>query len=142
MMGETIVKAVVISVFFHTVILGAVIFSFPISPGYSKPFFVFLGSILPRQDFILPGGNYTRTGPHIQPSVQILMISKHPLYPTPISKPSFQSNISNRGKTLLKMKAFSAVDQPEDKNSSKRIEKSLGVESKIPSYVPLKLYAQ
>ncbi len=136
-----VVKAIFISIFFHAAILGTVIFSFPISQGQPRPFFVFLGSILSRQDFIFPKGN-AHPGARIQPSLQILIVSKHPLYPAPILKPSFQINISNPGKTLLKMKAFLAADQPEDKNSSETIKKSLGVESKIPPYAPLKLYTK
>ena len=139
---ETIAKAIFISFFFHAAVLGTVIFSFTISPGYTKPFFVFLGSILPKQDFIIPGGNYAHTGTPIQSSPQMLMISKHPLYPAPISKPSFERNISRRGKAALKTRAFSAADQPEDKNSSEMTKKNLGVESKIPPYAPLKLYAR
>ena len=158
---ETIVKAIFISVFLHTAVLGTVVFSFTISQGYSKPFFVFLGSILPKQDFILPGGGYARAVNHIQPSRQILMVSNHPLYPAPISKPSFSANISYRGKTLLKAKASESLSFPnasvgnpdEDVNgpptktfggdnfgiSSK---KKLRIELKIPPYVPLKPYTR
>lgn len=125
------VKAIFISIFFHAAILGTVVFSFTISQGPPKTFFVFLGSILSKQDFILPKGNDARTGAHIQPSPQILMVSKHPLYPASILKPSVRTDISNQGKTLLKMKAFSAADQPEDKNASE-----------IPPYTPLKLYTK
>ncbi len=137
-----VVKAIFISFFFHAAVLGTVVFSFTISRGQPRPFFVFLGSILSRQDFIFPKGNYAHTGTHIQPSPQILMVSKHPLYPAPILKPSVQSNISNQGKTLLKMKAFSVADQPEDKNTSEMIKQNSGLESKIPPYAPLKLYAK
>ena len=126
-----------------------------------KPFFVFLGSILPKQDFMLPGGGYARTANPIQPSRQILIVSNHPVYPGPISKPSFPANISNREKTVLKVKASESLSFPnasvgnpdEDVNgpptktfggdnfgiSSK---KKLRIELKIPSYVPLKLYTR
>lgn len=136
------VKAIFISIFFHAAILGTVVFSFPISQWPPGSFLVFLGSILSKQDFILPKGNDTHTGAYIQPSPQILMVSKHPLYPAPILKPSVRSGISNQGKTLLKMKAFSAADQPEDKNASEMIKQNAGLESQIPPYVPLKLHAK
>lgn len=136
------VKAIFISIFFHAAILGTVVFSFPISQGQPRSFFVFLGSILSKQDFILPKRNYTHAGTYIQPSPQVIMVSKHPLYPAPILKPSARNDISNEGKTLLKMKAFSDADQPEDKNASETIKRNAGLEPQIPPYTPLKLYTK
>lgn len=135
------VKAIFISVFFHAAILGTVVFSFTISQGQPRPFFVFLGSILSKQDFVLPKGNYAHTGAYIQPSLQVIMVSKHP-YPAPILKPSARNGISHQEKTLLKMKAFSAADQPEDKNASETTKRNAGLEPTISPYTPLKLYTK
>lgn len=139
---ETIFKAIFISVFFHAAILGTIVFSFTISPAYQKPFFVFLGSILPKQDFLLSRGSYSRTVINTQTTPRIFMLSKDSLYPLSISKPSFHNTISGRTKLLFKGKAFSTTDQQEDKNNSEMIEKSLGIESNIPPYAPLKLYTK
>lgn len=135
--------AIFISVFFHAAVLGTLVFSFAVSPGLSKPFFVFLGSILPKQDFVFPKGKDVHIGSRIQLSPQILMVSPHTSsYPASISKPSFQNNISNRGKTVFKRRAFSAADQPEDQGNPEMMKKNLGIESKIPAYTPLKLYTK
>ena len=132
---QLITKAFFVSFVVHFFFLNILIFCFSIPPGIKKPFFVFLGSILQKQDFLVSGLRYSSTP---IPFNTILATEdsakKHSLPP---GKPDFHKTIALKGKTLFKNPIL-----PEEQTPLEPVENKLEREFPSPAYVPLRMHTK
>ncbi|MCR4338088.1 MAG: hypothetical protein NUV91_09825 [Candidatus Omnitrophica bacterium] len=128
--------AILTSLICHVVILGGVIFVFPVKNVAYKPPLIFLGSILDREDLMSQA---------LSPQEAAYpMVSAYPqrsqFYPaktTEVIKPSFSPlKGKKKAKTVLKStfeeQGVVSVDDVDVQ--------SLGIDPNVPSYVPLRSY--
>ena len=131
-------KAFVISFVFHVFILTTVVFLFSIPPAPKKTFFVFLGSLLPPQDFLFSSAAVPRNLNSLSP-VEVSVDSRNTAFPPAIPKPSFHKVIA-RQKILFKTPLQSSEPASEENQPWSGEEGWKRLESSAPAYVPLRLY--
>ncbi len=133
---QLITKAVFLSFVVHFLLLSILVFCFPIPPGVPKPFFVFLGSILQKQDFLISGLRYSSTP---IPLNSLLAIEDSQRVQTvSVEKPHFHKTIPFQGKPI-----FKSPKSPEgEQDHLEPVEKKINRDFPTPAYVPLRLYTK
>ena len=163
---QLITKAFFVSFVVHFLFLNILIFCFSIPSGIKKPFFVFLGSILQKQDFLVSGLRYSSTPiPFIDlcqpterfaklttdggsPRIRSLGCAKvnntiltaedsAKIHNVPPGKPDFHRTIAVKGKSLFKVPV-----SPEEQTSLEPVENKLEREFPSPAYVPLRMHTK
>ena len=158
-----ITKAIFASFVAHFLLLNILIFCFSIPPGIKKPFFVFLGSILQEQDFLVSGLHYSSTpipfidlcqpterfaklttsggSPRIRSlgcaKVNNTLLAKEDsarIHSVPLGKPDFHRTIAVKGKSFFKI-----LISPQEQTPLEPVENKLEREFPSPAYVPLRL---
>ena len=137
----TALRAVVLSFTFHVFFLAGVMFSFTTKPLKPRPFFVFLGSILQRQDFLASHLDHSLAAPDSRIILEASGGKKdYDAGSFSLSKPSLPKAIRVQGKTSWRSfipKQF----QGEIKASKPQSSADLGLDPQVPRYVPLRLHS-
>ena len=160
---QLITKSIFASFVLHFFFLNILIFCFSIPSGIKKPFFVFLGSILQKQDLLVSGLRYSSmTIPFIdlcQPTERFVKFTTDggsqrirslgcakindnllatedsaKIHSVPLGKPDFHRTIAVKGKSLFKIPI-----SLEEQTPLESIENKLEREFPSPAYAPLRL---
>ena len=134
---QLMTKAVFLSFFVHFLLLNVLVFCFTIPKAIKKPFFVFLGSILQKQDFLVSGLRYSPTTIPFNNLLAIEDPSK--LHAASVEKPHFHKTIPLKGKPLFKSPG-SPQEAPDHLEPAEK--KLLDSNFPTPAYVPLRLYVK
>ena len=130
---QLITKAFFVSFVVHFFFLNILIFCFSIPSGIKKPFFVFLGSILQKQDFLVSGLRYSSTPVPFNTILTTEDSAK--IHNVPLGKPDFHRTIAVKGKSLFKVPI-----SPEEQTPLEPVENKLEREFPSPAYVPLRMH--
>ena len=98
----SVLKAIVASCLFHALLLGSVIFSFNVRPWNPRPFFVFLGSILQEQDFLVSHLDHALAAVDIPVYETSALLTGRTSPVVSVEKPSFPSQLRSPGKVVWK----------------------------------------
>ena len=127
----------------HWIFFSSFVFTFPVKGVAHKPVFVFLGSILNKQE--VNHSSYSRTPwPEqkiINPGGQLKVASSqsqfYPIQTTAVPKPRFSGHIKPKPKIFLKPKYLTVNTASQGKQVSLE---DLGIELTVPPAPKLRLY--
>ena len=132
---QLITKAIFVSLVVHFFFLNILVFCFSIPRGIKKPIFVFLGSILQKQDFLVSGLRYPSTP--IPFNTILTAEDSAKIHNVPPGKPDFHRTIAVKGKTLFKNPI-----SDEEQTSLEPLENKLEREFPSSAYIPLRLHTK
>ena len=98
----SVLKAIVASCLFHALLLGSIIFSFNVRTGTSRPFFVFLGSILQEQDFLISYHDHSLAAVEVPIYETAALLTDRPSPVVLVEKPSLPGRLQSPGKIFWK----------------------------------------
>ena len=130
--------AILLSILIHLLVIHSFIFTFSPSFVSQKPTFIFLGSLLPKEDLInFSSMEKSSSAKKVISEIDILTQQSHFYVQNEpvIKKPVFATDIRKSPKTFLKSLFNIENHTPQTEN----LEKILGIEPNVPTYKPLRL---
>ncbi len=134
----SVLKAIVASCLFHALLLGSIIFSFNVRPWNPRPFFVFLGSILQEQDFLVSHLDHALAAVDIPVYETSVLLTGRTSPVVLVEKPSFSSQLRSLGKVVWKPLLAQGIGR-ETQEGGSASESDLRGDLNKPAYAPLRL---
>ena len=137
------IKALIFSFLCHFLIFRLFVITFATPPVPHQPSFVFLGSILQKQDLLTTYAKQSNSQISLNASQFLLTKKKQggalvmPYGTNPV-KPTYTSFVKQNQKMTLK----SNFEPNQDLRRQENLDKILGIETKVQPFVPLRLNPQ